>query len=198
MSGRRCGDLGERCKRSQRLQLDLECGNHAEAQGGLALSGSVTGLAAGATFAITVAVRALVRIVERSHPDCRKTGAPLFSFQPCHRKPGSALQRVRRSGRATVSPARENADPTPTWTGPPKVPASASTRDLRPFADLDPPQTFALKSDEILGNERQMVWKSGRALQARPTRTTRSPACAVPFVMQSCRGWASRPAQSWS
>jgi hypothetical protein len=26
MSGRRCGDLGERCKRSQRLQLDLECG----------------------------------------------------------------------------------------------------------------------------------------------------------------------------
>jgi hypothetical protein len=26
MSGRRCGDLGERCKRSQRLQLDLACG----------------------------------------------------------------------------------------------------------------------------------------------------------------------------
>jgi hypothetical protein len=26
MSGRRCGDLGERCKCSQRLQLDLACG----------------------------------------------------------------------------------------------------------------------------------------------------------------------------
>jgi hypothetical protein len=26
MSGRRCGDLGERCKRSQHLQLDLACG----------------------------------------------------------------------------------------------------------------------------------------------------------------------------
>jgi hypothetical protein len=25
MSGRRCGDLGERCKRSQRLRLDLAC-----------------------------------------------------------------------------------------------------------------------------------------------------------------------------
>jgi hypothetical protein len=34
------------------------------------------------------------------------------------------------------------------------------------FADLDPPQTFALRADEILGNERQMVWRSGRALQA--------------------------------
>jgi hypothetical protein len=34
------------------------------------------------------------------------------------------------------------------------------------FADLDPPQTFALRVDEILGNERQMVWRSGRALQA--------------------------------
>jgi hypothetical protein len=26
-----------------------------------------------------------------------------------------------------------------------------------PFADLDPPQTFALRADEILGNERQTV-----------------------------------------
>jgi hypothetical protein len=34
------------------------------------------------------------------------------------------------------------------------------------FADLDPPQTFALRADEILGNERQKVWRSGRALQA--------------------------------
>jgi len=34
------------------------------------------------------------------------------------------------------------------------------------FADLDPLQTFALRSAEILGNERQMVWRSGRALQA--------------------------------
>ena len=30
------------------------------------------------------------------------------------------------------------------------------------FADLDPPQTFALRADEILGNERQTVeiWAS--------------------------------------
>src|SRR5215472_8811607 len=41
-----------------------------------------------------------------------------------------------------------------------------STR-MRIFADLDPPQTFALRADEILGNEWQMVWRSGRALQAR-------------------------------
>ena len=35
------------------------------------------------------------------------------------------------------------------------------------FADLDPPQTFVLRADEILGNERQTVWRSsGRALQA--------------------------------
>jgi hypothetical protein len=40
-------------------------------------------------------------------------------------------------------------------------------RETRPFfADLDPPQTFALRADEILGNERQTVWRSGRALQA--------------------------------
>jgi hypothetical protein len=34
------------------------------------------------------------------------------------------------------------------------------------FANFDPPQTFALRADEILGNERQTVWRSGRALQA--------------------------------
>jgi hypothetical protein len=34
------------------------------------------------------------------------------------------------------------------------------------FGDLDLPQTFALRADEILGNERQTVWRSGRALQA--------------------------------
>jgi hypothetical protein len=34
------------------------------------------------------------------------------------------------------------------------------------FADLDPPQPFALRADEILGNERQTGWRSGRALQA--------------------------------
>lgn len=33
------------------------------------------------------------------------------------------------------------------------------------FTDLDPPQTFVLRADEILGNERQTVWRSGRALQ---------------------------------
>ena len=31
------------------------------------------------------------------------------------------------------------------------------------FADFDPPQTFVLRADEILGNERQTVWSSGRA-----------------------------------
>jgi hypothetical protein len=31
---------------------------------------------------------------------------------------------------------------------------------------FDPPQTFVLRADEILGNERQTVWRSGRALQA--------------------------------
>jgi hypothetical protein len=39
-------------------------------------------------------------------------------------------------------------------------------QDAAFFADLDPPQTFALRADEILGNERQTVWRSGRALQA--------------------------------
>jgi hypothetical protein len=34
------------------------------------------------------------------------------------------------------------------------------------FADFDPPQTFVLRADEILGNERQTVWSSGRAPQA--------------------------------
>jgi hypothetical protein len=34
------------------------------------------------------------------------------------------------------------------------------------FADLDPPQLLHLRADEILGNERQMVRRSGRALQA--------------------------------
>jgi hypothetical protein len=33
------------------------------------------------------------------------------------------------------------------------------------FADLDPPQNFALRTDESSVNERQMVWRSGRALQ---------------------------------
>jgi hypothetical protein len=35
-----------------------------------------------------------------------------------------------------------------------------------PFADLDPPPNSVLRADEILGNERQMVRSSGRALQA--------------------------------
>jgi hypothetical protein len=38
--------------------------------------------------------RALVRIVERTHPDCRKPLAPLSAFHPCHRSP---LQRRRAS-----------------------------------------------------------------------------------------------------
>ena len=56
-------------------------------------------------------------------------------------------------------------DPTPTWTDPPSrastlclcdLPCASAIYGL--FANLDPPQTFALRSDEILGNERQMVW----------------------------------------
>ena len=43
-----------------------------------------------------------------------------------------------------------------------------------PFADHDPPQALVLKSDEILGNERRMMWRSGRALQAKPARAIRS------------------------
>jgi len=51
--------------------------------------------------------RALAKIVERLHPDCRKPLAPLSSFHPCHGtlKPGSALQRRRASiDRATLHP----------------------------------------------------------------------------------------------
>ena len=51
------------------------------------------------------------------------------------------------------------------------------------FADFDPPQTFALRADEILGNERQTVWRSGRALQAWPAPATRS---RVRITLQGC------------
>src|SRR2546422_6947888 len=44
---------------------------------------------------------------------------------------------------------------------------SLSHRQVISLADLDPPQTFALRAVEILGNERQTVWRSGRALQAK-------------------------------
>jgi hypothetical protein len=71
-------------------------------------------------------------------------------------------------------PPARNADPTPTWTDPRLAPSKRKllTRNVDSkgrrglFADLDPPQTFALRADEILGNERQTVWRSGRALQA--------------------------------
>jgi hypothetical protein len=42
-----------------------------------------------------------------------------------------------------------------------------------PFADLGPPQALVLKHD-ILANERRMMWRSGRALQAKPARAIRS------------------------
>ena len=54
------------------------------------------------------------------------------------------------------------------------------------FADLDPPQNFALRSDESSVNDRQMVWRSGRALQAKPARAhnwickAASSCCATP------------------
>jgi hypothetical protein len=96
MSGRRCGDLGERCKQSQRV--------------------------------LTLAFAKLPHRAARPLP--------------------------------------------PRWTGPRLSPRAnqrgAIERDL--FANFDPPQTFALRADEILGNERQTVWRSGRALQAKPAR----------------------------
>jgi hypothetical protein len=50
-----------------------------------------------------------------------ETGAPLFSFQPCHRhaetRIGAAVW-VPGVDRATVSPAGRMLTPTPTWTGP--------------------------------------------------------------------------------
>jgi hypothetical protein len=37
---------------------------------------------------------------------------------------------------------------------------------MRIFADLGPPQTFALRADEILGNERQTVWSAATVASA--------------------------------
>jgi hypothetical protein len=45
--------------------------------------------------------RALARIVERSHLDCRKPLVPLSSFHPCHQ---TALQWAPGVGRAIVHP----------------------------------------------------------------------------------------------
>src|SRR5262249_57228002 len=42
------------------------------------------------------------------------------------------------------------------------------------FANFDPPQTFALGADEIFGNERQMVWRSGRGSEERRVGEERS------------------------
>ena len=44
------------------------------------------------------------------------------------------------------------------------------------FADLDLPQAFALRADEILGNERQMAWRSRSVPSCRSTAATVSPA----------------------
>ena len=55
---------------------------------------------------------------------------------------------------------------------------------MRIFADLDPPQTFALRADATLGNERQMVGRSGRARCKRSQRLqTRS---RVRTTLQGC------------
>ena len=91
MSGRWCGDLGERCKRSQRLHS----------------------------------------ISRADHAAGLRDPTPYLASAPVSRAPID----------------------------------TPSTR-MRIFADLDPPQSFALRADEILGNEWQMVWRSGRALQA--------------------------------
>ena len=51
------------------------------------------------------------------------------------------------------------------------------------FADLDLPQTFALRADEILGNERQTVWRSGRSAASKAAPATRS---RVRTTLQGC------------
>jgi hypothetical protein len=60
-----------------------------------------------------------------------ETGAPLFSFQPCHRhaetRIGAAVW-VPGVDRATVSPAGRMLTPTPTWTGPTVSRVSQSSR----------------------------------------------------------------------
>ena len=65
--------------------------------------------------------------------------------------------------------------------GPRLAPLAAGSYDpctvggrMRVFADFDPPQTFALRADEILGNERQTGGDLGRALQGSQQRVTRS------------------------
>jgi hypothetical protein len=52
------------------------------------------------------------------------------------------------------------------------------------FADLDPPQTFALRADKILGNERQIVWR-WRASVASDLQLDL--ACGPRNMLQTCR-----------
>ena len=111
MSGRWCGDLGERCKRSQRLH-SISRADHA------------AGL----------------------------------------RDPTPNLD--RRPSRATT------------------LALSGSRFEGDLFADFYPPQTFALRADATLGNERQMVGRSGRARCKRSQRLqTRS---RVRTTLQGC------------
>ena len=48
---------------------------------------------------------------------------------------------------------------------------------MRIFADLGPPQTFALRADEILGNERQTVWSAATVASACNSISPCGPRC---------------------
>jgi hypothetical protein len=78
--------------------------------------------------------RALVRIVERSHPDCRKTGAPLSGYATINGpigstgstvSPGSARFRFNRGVRATRGMGS-------TW----RLPAGGVVRPVEPEAGI--------------------------------------------------------------
>src|SRR5919197_1383541 len=69
---------------------------------------------------------------------------PRKTWRQASARPALAFWRQRRSSsRRSFRTSRR-----PRW---------QTIRDAAFFADLDPPQTFALRADEVLGNERQTV-----------------------------------------
>ena len=95
--------------------------------------------------------RALVRIVERSHPDCRKTGAPLSGYATINGpigstgstvSPGSARFRFNRGVRATRGMGS-------TW----RLPAGGVVRPVEPVA---PRGTWLLLSRRARGRSRAL------------------------------------------
>jgi hypothetical protein len=71
-----------------------------------------------------------------------------------------------------ASVSRLYTTPTPTWTRPPSRASNGYLlrKSMAFFADFYPPQTFALRADATLGNERQKVGRSGRARCKRSQR----------------------------